>query len=209
MAACSPSGQLAITVLALATCGSVAAQTVPDPQRFVGVKGGMHYEQAEDALSGAAAAGGLFGGIRFGPDWAVEVELWVPAFTRDSAGDRRHRDILVSVSAVRLLGAEGARPYLIGGLSFARTQNEFTTCLADRSPDPFPGPPAPTIVDCSEPDVRERRREHVNGTATYVVGGLGLEIPIWRRLRLLPEIRVHAALTSVIVRPAIGVAVDF
>jgi hypothetical protein len=201
--------QLATALLALACRSNVAAQAAPDSQGFVGVKAGMNYEQAEDALTGTVAAGGLFGGFRIGREWAVELELWVPSSIRDSAGDATHRDILMSVSAVRILGAEGARPYLVAGLSLARTQNEFTTCLADRSAAPLSGPPVPTIVDCSEPDVRERRREQFNGTATYVVGGLGLDVPLGRRLRLVPEIRVHVALTSVIVRPAVGVMVRF
>jgi len=202
-------GQLVITLLAVGGCSTAAAQTAPDSHGFVGVKGGMNYEQAEDALAGTAVAGGLFGGFRLGREWAVEVELWVPASIRDSAGGPTHRDILLSFSAVRMLGADGARPYLVAGLSLANTQNEFTTCLADRSPAPSPGPPVPAIVDCSEPDVRERRREHFNGTATYVVGGVGLDLPLWRRLRLVPEIRVHVAFTSVIVRPAVGVMVNF
>jgi hypothetical protein len=201
--------QLAMTPLVLALCSSVAAQTAPDSQGFVGVKAGMNYEQAEDALAGTAAAGGLFGGIRFGRDWALEVELWVPSSIGDSADDPTHRDILVSVSAVRLLGAQAVRPYLVAGLSVARTENEFTTCLADRSPAPSSGLFVPTIVDCSEPDVRERRREHFNGSTTYVVGGLGVDVPLWRRLRLVPEIRVHVALGSVIVRPSVGVSVSF
>jgi hypothetical protein len=201
--------QLAMTLLALALCNSVAAQTAPDSQGFAGVKAGMNYEQAEDALAGTVPAGGLFGGIRFGRDWALEVELWVPSSIRESADDPTHRDILVSVSAVRLLGAQGVRPYLVAGLSVARTENAFTTCLADRSPAPSSGLPVPTIVDCSEPDVRERRSEHFNGSTTYVVGGLGVDVPLWRRLRLVPEIRVHVALTSVIVRPAVGVSVTF
>jgi hypothetical protein len=120
-----------------------------------------------------------------------------------------HRDILVSVSAIHMLATQGVRPYLLAGLSLARTENAFTTCLADRTPAPLPGVPVPTIVDCSEPDVQERRRQHVNGGATYVVGGLGLDVPLWRRLHLVPEVRVHVALTSVIVRPALGVRVDF
>jgi hypothetical protein len=201
--------QLAITLLALAWHGTVAAQAAPDPQVFVGVRAGMNYEQAEDALTGTVAAGGLFGGIRLGREWAVELELWVPSSIRDTADNSAHRDILVSVSAVRMLGAEGPRPYLVAGLSLARTENEFTTCLADRSAAPLSGPPVPTIVDCSEPDVRERRREQFNGTATYVVGGLGFDVPLGRRLRLVPEIRVHVALTSVIVRPAVGVMIRF
>jgi hypothetical protein len=90
--------RLAMTLLALALCNSVAAQTAPDSQGFAGVKAGMNYEQAEDALAGTVPAGGLFGGIRFGRDWALDVELWVPSSIRDAAGDPTHRDILVSVS---------------------------------------------------------------------------------------------------------------
>jgi hypothetical protein len=150
----------------------------------------------------------VFGGIRFGPEWALEVELWVPSPIRDSAG-YSHRDILLSVSAVRMLGVQGVRPHLLAGFSLARTENRFTTCLADRLPDPPSGLPIPTIVDCAEPDVRARQRGQVNGSATYVVGGMGVEVPLWRRVHLVPEIRVHVALTSVIVRPAVGVKISF
>jgi hypothetical protein len=201
--------QVAIILLALALCSSVAAQPVSDSQPFVGVKAGMNYEQAEDGLSGAAVAGGFVGGITLGTEWELELELWIPSSIRDSAADSRHRDILLSVSAVRMLGAQGVRPYLLAGLSFARTENTFTTCLADRSPAPSSGPGIPTIVDCAEPDVREHRREQANGSATYVVGGLGIEVPLWRRVHLVPEVRVHVALTSVIVRPAVGVKINF
>ena len=90
--------RLVMTLLAVARCSCVAAQTTADSQAFAGVKAGMNYEQAEDALSGTVAAGGLFGGIRLGPEWAVEIELWVPSSIRDSAGDSTHRDILFSVS---------------------------------------------------------------------------------------------------------------
>ena len=201
--------QVAITLLALALCSSVAAQPVSDSQPFVGVKAGMNYEQAEDGLSGAAAAGGLVGGITLGPEWALELELWIPSSIRESAADSTHRDVLLSVSAIRMLGAQGVRPYLLAGLSVARTENTFTTCLADRSPAPLPGVYVPTIVDCGEPDVRERRREQVNGSTTYVVGGLGIDVPLWRKVHLVPEVRVHVALASVIVRPAVGVKINF
>jgi uncharacterized protein YceK len=200
---------LVLALLALASCSSVSAQTAPDSQGFVGVKAGVNYEQAEDALAGAAAAGGLFGGIRFGSGWAVEAELWVPSFIRDSKGDAMHRDILVTVSAVRMLSGRSAHPYLVAGLSLARAQNEFTTCLADRLAGPSSGSAVPTIVDCSEPDVRERRREHTNGSATYLVAGMGLDVPLGRRLCLVPEIRVHVAVSSVIVRPTMGLMVKF
>ena len=107
-----------------------------------------------------------------------------------------------------MLGVKTVRPYLLAGFSLARTENRLTTCLADRSPDPSSGPPIPTIVDCTEPDV-QHRREQINGSATYVVGGMGIEVPVWRRIHLVPEIRVHVAISSVIVRPAVGVKFNF
>lgn len=88
--------RLVMTLLVLARCSCVAAQTTPGSQAFAGVKAGMNYEQAEDALSGAVAAGGLFGGIRFGPEWAVEVELW---YLRPSAIRRATRRIAIFSSA--------------------------------------------------------------------------------------------------------------
>jgi hypothetical protein len=66
MAALNLPRQLALSLFALATSSSVAAQTASDSHAFVGVKAGMNYEQAEDSLAGAAAAGGLFGGISLG-----------------------------------------------------------------------------------------------------------------------------------------------
>jgi hypothetical protein len=64
-------------------------------------------------------------------------------------------------------------------------------------------------VACSEPDVRQRQRERTGTGSAYIVGGLGIEVPLGRRLRLVPEVRVHAAAASVIVRPSVGVIVVF
>src|SRR4029453_11944935 len=77
--------QLVMTLLALALCSSVAAQTAPDSQGFVGVKAGMNHGEAGDAFAGTVGVGGLVCGIRFGRDWALEVELWVPSSIGDSA----------------------------------------------------------------------------------------------------------------------------
>jgi hypothetical protein len=211
MKALSHRGRLVATLLTLATCTNAAAQTTRDSRGFVGIRAGLNHEQAEDGQRGTTGAGGLLAGFRFGRDWAAEAELWVPPFIHDSAGESKHRDILVSVSIVRTFGAHGVRPYLVAGLSVARTENRFTTCIADRVPPPPVGmtQTVPTIVDCSESDVRERRRQHFTGTTEYVVGGAGLEVPLWRRLRLTPEVRVHVAPTSAIVRSAVGLMVDF
>jgi hypothetical protein len=202
----------AAMLLALAFDSSAAAQSrdADESGGFVGVRAGLNYEQAEDALAGASGAVGIFAGARTGRDWAAEIDLWIPGSLRDAAGDP-HRDILIGVNAVRRFGANRSRSYLLAGISVARTENELTTCFADSRPAP-PGPggePGRTIVDCSAPDVTERRRETFAGTSTYLTGGAGVEVPLRPRLLLLPEIRMHVAIGSIIVRPAVGVRFDF
>ena len=202
----------AVTLLALAVVSGAAAQggDVEHSGGFAGVRAGLNHEQAEDALAGTSGAVGIFAGVRTGRDWAAEIELWVPGSLRDATGNP-HRDILVGVGAVRRFGANRSRSYLLVGFSVARTQNEFTTCFADSRPaSPGPaGEPGRTVVDCSEPDVTERRRERFTGTSTYLTGGAGVEVPLRPRIRLLPEIRTHLAIGSIIVRPTVGVRFDF
>jgi hypothetical protein len=204
-------GRLVTTLLLLALCSDLTAQTTEDSHRFIGLKAGMNHEQAEDGLTGSTRAAGVLAGLRFGPGWAGEFEIWVPGTIRDAADDDTHRDVLASLSVIRRFDGRRLRPYLLVGLSFARTTNGFTTCIADRpaSPSLDSSPLVPNIVDCSEPDVRERRRDHFNSTSAYVVAGAGIEVPLWRRLRLAPELRVHVAPASVIVRPAVGLMIDF
>lgn len=208
----SRSAPVVMMLVALTVSSSAAAQArdADDAGGFAGVRGGLNYEQAEDALAGTSGAAGMFGGVRTGSDWAAEIELWIPGSLRNAAGEL-HRDILVSVSAVRRFRANRSRSYLLAGVSMASTETGFTTCFADNRPAP-PGPagePGRTIVDCSEADVTERRRETFRGTSTYLTGGAGVEVPLWPRVRLLPEIRLHVAIGSVIVRPAVGLGFDF
>jgi hypothetical protein len=199
-----------LVALAISSSAAAQGQDVHDSGGFVGVRAGLNYEQAEDALAGASGAAGVFAGVRTGRDWAAEIELWIPGSIRDATGDP-HRDILVGVSAVRRFGANRSRSYLVAGVSVARTENAFTTCFADDRPAP-PGPagvPGRTVVDCAEPDVTERRREKFTGTSTYLTGGAGVDVPLWPHVRLLPEVRVHVAIGSIIVRPAVGFRFDF
>lgn len=202
---------LIAALIVLGACSIARAQTAPDTRGYVGFKGGVNHEQAEDGLVGTSGAGGIAAAIAFGRDWFGEVELWLPAYFRDSAGNPEHRDIPLSVSVIHSFRAGRSTPYVVAGISAARTETFLTTCIADRIPPPPLGitQPVPTVVACSEPDIRERHRERFNTSSGYLVLGSGVGVPLGHRLRLAPEVRVHLAATSVIVRPAVGFIVLF
>jgi hypothetical protein len=201
-----------VTALAILGSSAVAAAQTPAERRgYVGFKAGINHEQAEDGLIGTSPAAGIAAGVSLSPAWSGEVEVWIPGYLRDVAGDPEHRDIQFSVSAVRAFHAGGSRPFLVAGISRARTETYLTTCIADRVP---PAPlgithAVPAAVDCSEPDVRERFRQRFNTASGYFLLGAGVEITLGRRLRLVPELRVHLAATSIVVRPAVGIVVGF
>ena len=211
MIVCSRRAGVFAAVVVFGASAVAAAQPAPDRRGWLGVKAGINYEQAEDGLTGTTGAGGVAGGLSFGRTWTAEVELWMPRSLRDDAGEPKHRDVLFSVSIVRSFGASRLRPYALAGLSTARTEDHLTTCVADRVPPPPLGIPdaVPTIVDCSEPDVRERRRERFTSTSGYLLAGAGAEVPLGRRLFLTPEVRVHFAVTSIILRPSVGLMLVF
>lgn len=48
--------------------------------------------------------------------WAVELEAWMRASNPECCGPRR-REMLYSLSVVRLLTAQGLQPYMLGGLT--------------------------------------------------------------------------------------------
>ena len=60
-------------------------------------------------------AGGSIGTF-LSPHWAVEFETWVRASNPECCGPRR-REMLYSVSVVRLLTTSGLQPYMLGGLT--------------------------------------------------------------------------------------------
>ena len=56
------------------------------------------------------------------PHWAVEFETWMRAANPECCGPRR-REMLFSVSAVRLLTRGGLQPYMLGGLTLLRADD--------------------------------------------------------------------------------------
>ena len=66
-------------------------------------------------------AGGSIGTF-LSPLWAVEFETWMRASNPECCGVRR-REMLYSVSVVRLLTSQGLQPYMLGGLTFLQADN--------------------------------------------------------------------------------------
>jgi hypothetical protein len=62
-----------------------------------------------------AGAGGSIGTF-LSPLWAVEFETWMRASNPECCGDRR-REMLYSISVVRLVTSQGLQPYMLGGLT--------------------------------------------------------------------------------------------
>ena len=54
--------------------------------------------------------------------WAVEFETWMRASNPECCGPRR-REILYSLSVMRLLTSEGLQPYMIGGLTLLQSDS--------------------------------------------------------------------------------------
>ena len=60
-------------------------------------------------------AGGSVGTF-LSPLWAIEFETWMRASNPECCGPRR-RELLYSLSAMRLLTSQGLQPYMVGGLT--------------------------------------------------------------------------------------------
>ena len=69
------------------------------------------------------AGGGGSVGVYLSRIWAVELEAWMRASNPVCCGPRR-REMLYSVSVVRLLASEGLQPYMLGGLTFLQANRE-------------------------------------------------------------------------------------
>ena len=185
------------TLLVLALCHEAAGQS----PGFIALNGGGSYESAEDSVSGSTGGAGVGAGLRLSDDWTAAVDVWVPGYV--GAGGEHHRDILTSIVAMRRsAAADWTQPYLLAGIGLGRTESSITTCLAEREG-------VSTVIDCTDPDVQERRRDQFSSASTYGVVGAGIEIPLWRRVDLAPEIRAHLTLGSVILRSTLGIRVRF
>ena len=186
----------------------VSTVRAQEPRVLVGVKGGVTSETSEDGLRGTVPAFGVTASIPFTVKWRADAEFWLPGYLEDDFGQPKHRDVLLSVSAVRMFSAGPTRPFLLAGLSFSRTEDWFTFCTAQRAFDPG-GPLLPFLVSCGDPDVIERRRERNEGTDGYLLAGGGVEVPITSRLNVVVDLRASCAPTSLLVRPGVGLVLKF
>ena len=66
-------------------------------------------------------AGGSIGTF-LSPLWAVEFETWMRASNPECCGPHR-RELLYSLSVMRLLTTQGLQPYMIGGLTLLQAHN--------------------------------------------------------------------------------------
>jgi hypothetical protein len=196
-------------LLLVATLAAATTEAVAQEPRFaVAVKGGVSAENSEDNLQGTSPALGITASVGFAHGWRGEVEFWRPGYIEDANGDPKHRDILFSFSAVKMFQAGKVRPYVVFGLSLARTEDWFNFCTANRVNGPG-GSMGPVLVSCDEPDIIEHRRERNVGNDGYLLGGGGIEYPITRHLGIVADVRVSLAPVSVIVRPGVGVVFTF
>ena len=54
--------------------------------------------------------------------WALEFEMWMRASNPECCGPRQ-REMLYSVSVMRLLTTQGLQPYMLGGITFLDADN--------------------------------------------------------------------------------------
>jgi hypothetical protein len=101
------------------------AQSHQKGDGFVAVRAGANlvgnaYRVREEKPE--AGGGGSIGAF-LSPRWAVEFEAWMRASNPACCAPRR-REMLYSVSVVRLLASEGLQPYMLGGLTFLQARNQ-------------------------------------------------------------------------------------
>jgi hypothetical protein len=102
----------------------VRAQAHQAGDGFVAVRGGANLVgntfrvRERKPEPGAGASIGTF----LSDLWAVELETWMRAANPECCGPRR-REMLYSVSVVRLLTTQGLQPYMLGGLTLLQADN--------------------------------------------------------------------------------------
>jgi hypothetical protein len=199
------SARLSLASICIVLAASAAA--AQEPRFHVAAKGGVTVERAEDGLKGTVPAGGVTAAMRVSRAWRGEVEFWLPGYLELDRGDGRHRDLLLGISAVRLFRTEGVRPFVLAGLTLARTEDEYTYCFAERTLPDFG--PVTTVVDCGEPDVVTIEHTDRAGTGIALTTGGGVEIPVGRRTHIVADVRLLLTPGAMLVRPAIGLGISF
>ncbi len=121
-----PLSRHAVAAFALVVTATVNSQALAQPvddAGYLGVKTGANIERAEDGLAGESVGIGLEAGLGLTRNWALDFEVWVPAYFQTGRGE--HRDVLFNVTAVRSFGETGARPFVVMGAGFGRVQQRF------------------------------------------------------------------------------------
>jgi hypothetical protein len=200
----------ALAIASLLTATAAYGQAAGERRLYVAVKAGGSIERAEDNLHGSVPAGGFAIGIPLASSWTVEVEVWVPGFITSGPeiAGIKHRDILVNGAVARRFTAGRLTPFVLFGLGVSQTQDRFNTCTAVRRRFDT-GELETVVVSCTEPDILSRNEERFDGGGLFALGGLGLEVPLTRRVRVVPDVRVNAMVGSVIIRPSIALQISF
>jgi hypothetical protein len=112
-----------ILFVALCTDG-VSAQGHQAGDGFVAVRAGANLVgntyRVRDRKPEPGAGGSI--GTFLSEQWAVEFETWMRASNPECCGPRR-REMLYSVSVLRLLTAQGLQPYMLGGLTLLQSDS--------------------------------------------------------------------------------------
>ena len=113
-----------IILLMAMSADSARAQVHRAGDGFVAVRAGANLVgntyRVRDRRPEPGAGGSI--GCFLSEHWAVEFETWMRASNPECCGPRR-REILYSVSAVRLLTSQGLQPYMLGGLTLLQSDS--------------------------------------------------------------------------------------
>jgi hypothetical protein len=112
-------------ILLMALCAdAVYAQGHRAGDGFIAVRAGANLVgntyRVRDRRPEPGAGGSI--GTFLSPLWALEFETWLRASNPECCGARR-REMLYSVSVVRLLTSQGVQPYMLGGLTFLQAES--------------------------------------------------------------------------------------
>jgi hypothetical protein len=180
-----------VGVLLVAAGSTLFAQTADLHTVYLAGRLGANLEATDPGTGSSIGAGGSFG-FFFTERWAIEIEAWIPAYITDQAcgppvpappflntpgacGPGQFRDLQFAVSAVRHFGANGVHPYVLVGAAKLWTQS------------------------------RTPLGNWTNSESVYPQGGVGLVIPVSKRLALVPEVRVDYLFLGAILRPNVTV----
>lgn len=113
-----------IILLLVLSVDLVSAQAHRAGDGFVALRAGANLVgntyRVRDRKPEPGAGGSI--GTFLSPLWALEFETWMRASNPECCGARR-REMLYSVSVVRLLTSQGLQPYMLGGLTLLQADN--------------------------------------------------------------------------------------